>query len=187
MKVDIFSTDKKYNIIYADPPWRFSSKELQHYNGKRFRPLETVYDTEKTSTMAEWDIQRIADTDCAMFMWTTDAHLEESLQLMKAWGFRYVTIAFIWSKVSKNGKRVANLGAWTMKNCEMCLFGTRGHMLKHKKCNNVQQLFEAERTEHSKKPDCARQFIEQIFGDLPRIELFARQHVDGWDCWGNEV
>jgi len=187
VKVDIFTTDKKYNIIYADPPWNFSSKELQKYNGNRFRPLEEVYNTEKTSTMTEWNVGRIAETDCAIFMWTTDAHIEEAIRLMKSWGFKYVTVAFVWSKITKNGKQVSNLGAWTMKNVELCLFGTRGGMLKYKKSNSVKQLFQAERTEHSKKPDCVRGFIEELFGDLPRIELFARQYADGWDCWGNEV
>lgn len=187
MKVDIFNTDKKYQIIYADPPWKFNSKELQTYGSKRFRPLEAVYDTEKTISMCEWDVGRIADKDCAMFMWTTDAHLKEAIELMEAWGFKYVTIAFIWAKQTKNGKQVSNLGAWTMKNCEICLFGTKGAMLKHKKSNKVKQLFYAERTKHSKKPDCVYSFIEELFGDIPRIELFARQAVEGWDCWGLEA
>lgn len=186
MFVDIFNTDKKYNIIYADPPWSFSSKELQKYNGERFRPLEEVYNTEKTKTMEQWDIGRIADKDCALFMWTTDAHIYEAINLMKSWGFKYVTIAFIWAKTTKNGKQVCNLGAWTMKNCEIVLLGTKGKMLKYKKNNSVKQLFYAERTEHSKKPGITREYIESLFGDLPRIELFAREHVEGWDCWGNE-
>ena len=88
---------------------------------------------------------------------------------------------------TKTGKTVTNLGAWTMKNYELCLFGTKGTMLKYKKSNNVYQKVEAERTEHSKKPDLVRQNIETLFGDLPRIELFARQKYDGWDAWGNEV
>ena len=187
MRVDIFDTNKKYNVIYADPPWNFSSKELQQYNGKRFRPLEDVYATEKTTTMEKWDVKRIADTDCALFMWTTDAHIEEAINLMKKWGFKYVTVAFIWSKTTKNGKQICNLGAWTMKNCELCLFGTKGRMLKYKKSNRVRQLFEAERTKHSKKPDCVYKFIEELFGDVPKIELFARQAVKGWDRWGLEA
>lgn len=187
MKVDIFNTENKYQIIYADPPWNFGSKELQKYNGERFRPLEEVYQTEKTNDMKTWNVKSIADKDCAIFMWTTDAHIEEAIQLMKAWGFKYVTIAFIWSKTTNKGKQVCNLGAWTMKNCELCLFGTKGRMLKYKKSNSVKQLFYAERTKHSKKPDCVYGFIEELFGDIPRIELFARQEFDGWDCWGNEV
>lgn len=187
MKVDIFNTSNKYKIIYADPPWNFSSKELQKYNGERFRPLEEVYQTEKTNDMKLWNVKRIADKDCAMFMWTTDAHIDEAIQLMKAWGFKYVTVAFIWAKTTNTGKQVHNLGAWTMKNCELCLFGTKGRMLKYKKSNSVKQLFYAERTKHSKKPDSVYGFINDLFGDIPRIELFARQEFDGWDCCGNEV
>lgn len=187
MKVDIFNTDKKYNIIYADPPWKFGSKELQKYKGERFRPLEEVYNTEKTADMKEWDIKNIAEKDCAIFMWTTDAHIQEAIQSMQSWGFKYVTVAFIWAKTTNSGKQVHNLGAWTMKNCELCLFGTKGAMLKYKKSNNIKQLFYAERTKHSKKPNCVYEFIEQLFGYLPKIELFARQHTEGWDCWGNEV
>lgn len=189
MKVDIFTTDKKYNIIYADPAWKFGSKELQKYKGKRFRPLEEVYLTDKTEDMKSWgnSIKKISDKDCCIFMWTTDAHIKDAIELMESWGFKYITIAFIWAKTTSNGKQVCNLGAWTMKNCEICLFGTKGKMLKYKQSNSVKQLFYAERTKHSKKPDCVRDYITDLFGDLPRIELFARQAVDGWDCWGNEA
>lgn len=186
MKVDIFNTDKKYNIIYADPPWDFGSKQLQKTKGSRFHSLNEEYNTEKTIKMQEWDIKRICEKDSAIFMWATDAHIEEAINLMKSWGFKYVTVAFVWSKQSKNNKEVYTLGAWTLKNCELCLFGTRGRMLKYKKSNNVKQLVKAERTKHSKKPNVVYGYIEELFGDLPRIELFARQHIEGWDCWGNE-
>lgn len=187
MKVDIFSTDRKYNIIYADPPWQYGSKQLFRKNGIRFHRLEEEYPTLPTSEMAKLDVGRIAAEDCALFMWSTDSHIAEAIELMKAWGFRYVTIVFVWAKQTNTGKMVCNLGAWTMKNCEVCLFGTKGRMSKYKKSNSVKQLFFAERTKHSKKPNCVRGFIEELFGDLPRIELFARQYADGWDCWGNEV
>lgn len=187
MKIDIFNTDKKYNIIYADPPWNFNSKELQKYHGERFRSLEEVYQTEKTSNMKYWNIKRITKKDCAIFMWSTDAHIKEAIELMESWGFKYVTIAFVWSKTSKNRKLLWNLGAWTMKNCELCLFGTKGQMLKYKKSNSVKQLFYALRTKHSKKPDCVYEFIEELFGEIPRIELFARQSYPGWDCFGLEA
>ena len=183
MFVDIFNTDKKYNIIYADPPWKFSSKQLQKENGKRFNSLDKEYRTVKTNQMQCWDIKRICDDNCAMFMWTTDAHIKEAIELMKSWGFKYITVAFVWSKQSINGKELYTLGAWTLKNCEMCLLGTRGKMLQYKKSNKVRQLVKAERTKHSKKPDIVRDKIVELLGDLPRIELFARQHAEGWDCW----
>lgn len=187
MKVDIFSTDKKYKIIYADPPWHFRSKELQKYANGRFRSLEYVYQTEKTKDMQKWDVNRITDVDCAIFMWSTDSHIPEAIELMQSWGFHYVTIAFIWAKTSKNGVQLSNLGAWTMKNCEVCLLGTKGSMLKYKKSNSVKQLFYAERKRHSEKPECVYKSICDLFGDIPRIELFARRSVPGWDCWGLEA
>lgn len=82
MKVDIFNTDKKYNIIYADPPWDFSSKQLQKTNGSRFHSLHEEYNTEKTSKMQDWDIKRITKEDSAIFMWTTDAHIEHGASNM---------------------------------------------------------------------------------------------------------
>lgn len=178
---------KKYQIIYADPPWHFSSKELQKYNGKRFTPLNKHYTTQKKSWIKSLPVENIADKDCALFLWTTDAHLKEAISVIEGWGFKYITIIFVWEKKTKTGKTVANLGAWTMKNYEICLFGTKGAMLKYKKVNNIYQKVEAERTVHSRKPDEVRKRIELLFGDLPRIELFARQKTEGWDVWGNEI
>ena len=178
---------KRYNIIYADPPWKFRSKELQKYNGKRFTSMDKHYPTQHKDWIKDLPVEEIAHDNCALFLWTTDAHLKEAIETIEAWGFKYITIAFVWEKKTKTGKTVANLGAWTMKNYEICLLGTHGRMLKHKKVNNIYQKVEAERTKHSRKPEKVRQNIELLFGDLPRIELFARQRVDGWDAWGNEV
>lgn len=115
--VDIFTTDKKYNVIYADPPWQFSSKEVQRYNGNRFRPLETVYGTEKASVMETWDVKRIAEKDAALFMWSTDAHLEEAIRLMKAWGVQVCDSGF--RLVKKDQERQASVYAWGMDNEEL--------------------------------------------------------------------
>jgi len=183
----MFNTDKKYNIIYADPPCSFSSKELQTYNGERFSSMDKHYKTQHKNWIKELPVASIAENDCAIFMWSTDAHIKEAIETIEAWGFKYVTIAFIWEKKTVTGKTVANLGAWTMKNYEICLFGTRGTMLKYKKVNNIYQKVEALRTKHSRKPDKVRENIELLFGDLPRIELFARERTDGWDAWGDEL
>lgn len=188
---------KKYQIIYADPPWEFSSKQPFRSNGVRFNSLEKEYDVMSIKDICDLPIKNIADKDCALFMWVTDAHLQESFKVIESWGFKYITIAFIWEKITKDGNLVANLGAWTMKNCEICLLATRGKMQKYKKNNGVYQLITAIRTEHSKKPDIFRDNIVKIFGDLHRIELFCRgdrekdifgnNRLDGWDVWGNEV
>lgn len=179
--------NKKYQIIYADPPWSYSSKELQKYNGKRFTSLDKHYPTQNKNWIKNLDVKGITKDDCALFLWSTDSHIKEAIETMESWGFKYVTIAFVWEKKTKNGKTVSNLGAWTMKNYEICLFGTRGRMLQYKKVNNIQQKVEALRTTHSRKPMEVRYNIEKLFGDLPRIELFARERVDGWDAWGNEI
>lgn len=178
---------KKYQIIYADPPWSFSSKELQKYGGVRFTSIKKHYVTQSKEWIRNLSVKNICADDCALFLWSTDAHLKEAIETMESWGFKYVTIAFVWHKVTNKGVTVANLGAWTMKNCEVCLFGTRGAMLKHKKVNNIYQLQSEERTKHSKKPHKIRKLIEAMFPNLPRIELFAREKVEGWDAWGNEV
>ena len=178
---------KLYQIIYADPPWSFSSKELQKYGGERFTSMDKHYPTQNKDWIKDLPVKIIADKDCALFLWTTDAHIKEAIETMKSWGFRYITVAFVWSKQTHTGIKSWTLGAWTLKNCELCLLGTKGFMLKHKSCNKVRQLVEADKTKHSKKPEKVRESIELLFGGLKRIELFARQKTEGWDVWGNEV
>lgn len=114
---------------------------------------------------------------------------------MKAWGFKYKTVAFVWSKRYKDGQPVSNLGRWTMGNVEMCLLGTRGSPKRIS--NNIRQLVEDYRAEHSRKPDQVREKIVELMGDIPRLELFARDdggkdlfgkgRLDGWDVFGNET
>lgn len=179
--------DKRYSIVYADPPWHFGSKQLQKYDNSRFSPLSNEYPTMTTDDICSLPIAGITNKDCALFLWATDAHIPDALRVIEAWGFKYVTVAFIWSKKTETWKQVATLGAWTMKNCELCLLAIKGQMLKYKQSNNVYQLVEAIRTEHSTKPQEVRDRIVRLFGDLPKLELFARRKVESWDCWGNEV
>jgi len=184
---------KKYHIIYADPPWAFSSKELygDKINGykkrKRFTPLEKHYSIMSMKDIKNLKVEKITDKDCALFLWVTDAHLKQGIEVMNAWGFKYVTVAFVWEKRTVTGKLVANLGAWTMKNYEICLFGTKGKMLQYKKVNNIYQKVIAIREKHSKKPDEIRNRIVKLFGNISRIELFAREKYDGWDYIGNNI
>ena len=182
MKVDIYNTDKKYNIIYADPPWSYNDKMRGHSFS-----LEHEYKTMPLEWIKSLPVEKLAEKDCILFLWAVSPQLPEAIEVMQAWGFTYKTVAFCWSKVTKNKKPVSNLGKWTMGNVELCLLGVRGKPNKFRVDKSVKQLVVAERTVHSKKPDEVRERITQAFGDLPRIELFARQHVDGWDCWGDEV
>ena len=181
------STIKPYRIIYADPPWTFSSKEVVKYDGKRFTPLSKHYKVQGTEWIASLPISKIAAKDAGLFLWSTDAHIPDALQVMKQWGFKYITVAFVWEKLTHKGNPVKVLGAWTMKSVELCLFGTRGRMLQHKQVNNIYQLVQAERKAHSAKPAEVRTRIEQLFGECRRIELFARNPANGWDVWGDEV
>ena len=178
----------KYQIIYADPPWYFNQvKGIYQDSGRPDRFTADIYSCMDLSDIKALKVNGIAEKDCALFMWTTDAHLPEALEVIKVWGFKYKSIAFIWVKRTNGWKLCANIGAWTMKNAEICLIATKGGMTKHKKRKNVYQLVEAVRKGHSEKPQEVRDKIIEIFGDLPRIELFARKKVEGWDCWGNEV
>ena len=179
MKVDIFNTNKKYNIIYADPPWRYQDRKC---NGA----CEFHYETMNIKDICKLPIIDICDKDCVLFLWTTYPMLSEALELMKAWGFKYKTIGFQWIKQNKSGNGFFfGLGRWTRGNSECCLIATKG---KPKRINNsISQLIISPLQAHSQKPAETRGKIVDLMGDLPRIELFARNHADGWDCWGNEV
>jgi len=181
-------SDKKYQVIYADPPWHYGSKSaVNNTKGGEIKPLSEHYQTMRHKDLMEMPVSDIAKDDCACFMWVTDSHLDEGIELLKAWGFEYRTVAFNWIKTTSKGNFCKNVAPWTMKSSEICLLGIKGKMLKYKVANNIESLIIAERTKHSQKPKEARDRIVQLFGDIPRIELFARQRADGWDSWGNEL
>lgn len=171
---------KKYQIIYADPPWSYNDK----MSGHSFS-LDHEYETQSKNWIEDLPVGGIAEKDSVLFLWVVSPQLQEGLDVMKAWGFKFVTVAFVWSKHTVNGKKVANLGRWTMGNVEICLLGRKGK--PQRVCKNIRQLVEAERFRHSAKPDEVRKRIVDLMGDVPRIELFARQKTEGWDVWGNEV
>jgi N6-adenosine-specific RNA methylase IME4 len=188
--------DKKYQIIYADPPWAFSSgiRSSKKINDKYlyYTPDTTVGGGKYKSVMRDTDIlslpvSSISDDSCVLFLWTTDAHLPLALQVMDAWGMPYKTVGFVWNKKERSGKQVCYYGKWTMKGTELCLIGAKGKANSLIQSHKVRGLVEACRGKHSEKPDEVRSRIVTLMGDIPRIELFARQHTEGWDVWGNEV
>lgn len=180
MKVDIFNTDKKYNIIYADPPWKYKV-----WSGKG-KTAENHYPCMKKEDIQAIPVPDLCATDCVLLLWVTFPCLEQGLELIKKWGFTYKTCGFTWVKRCKKSDGFHfGIGYWTRANAEVCLLATKG---KPKRVSaSVPQVCDARLMEHSRKPDEIRDRIVQLCGDLPRIELFARQHADGWDCWGNEV
>lgn len=185
---------KKYNVLYADPPWDFSNK---FRSGKKREDGKFTQHsiTEKYPTMSIKELKglkefvnRITTKNSVLFMWTTDAHLKSALEVMEAWGYTYKTIAFIWNKKEKSGKQVCYMGMWTMKGSEICLLGTKGKPHKFLKSRKVRQLVEAERGRHSEKPQEVRDRIVEMFGDKAKyLEMFAREKVPPFDVWGNEV
>ena len=183
MKVDIYNTDKKYNIIYADPPWSYKVWSKDTGLG---RSAEAHYKTMPKEDIQKLPVQRLCNKDSVLFLWVTYPCLLEGLELIEKWGFTYKTCAFSWIKLNKKTNTpFVGMGYYTRANNEICLLATKGKPLK-RKSKAVRQVILSKIEEHSKKPDEIRSRIVELFGDLPRIELFARQQVEGWDCWGNE-
>lgn len=171
--------DKKYSVIYADPPWRYADRGC---NGN----AEAHYPTMKIQEIEKLPVKEIAGKDCVLFLWTTYPMMQEAMDLIKAWGFKYKTIGFQWVKQNRSGNGFFfGLGRWTRGNTEPCLIAVKG---KPKRVDNaVSQLVVSPIGRHSAKPAEVRDRIVKLMGDVPRIELFARERVDGWDAWGNEV
>lgn len=182
---------KKYQIIYADPPWSYEDKSC---NGNALAHYQTQG--------LEWikglggGIKEMSDKDCVLFLWATYPLLPEALQVIESWGFKYKSIAFQWVKLNKkNGRPFYGLGRWTRGNTEPCLLAVKGK--PKRKANNIFQLIQEPIGNHSAKPKAVREKIVELMGDLPRIELFARPNpqnnlygkntFDGWDVWGNEI
>jgi site-specific DNA-methyltransferase (adenine-specific) len=179
---------KKYKVIYADPPWHYGSKSaVNNSTGSNHKPLSDHYNTMSLAELKSLPISKMTEKDAACFMWVTDSHLDEAIELFKAWGFKYKTVAFNWVKTTSKGNYCKNVAPWTMKSSEICLLGTKGAMTKYKQVNNIESLVIAERTKHSRKPEEVRRRIELLFGDTSRLEMFAREKTKGWDVFGNEV
>lgn len=183
-KVDILDTDKRYNIIYADPPWGYKNKPSKNGTSRGF--AGNHYKLMTLDDVKNLPISDIAEKDCVLFMWATFPMIRDAFAVLKAWGFSYRTCAFVWVKKSKKGNNFWGCGYYTRSNAEICLLATRGKTLP-RFSHSIHQIIESVPEKHSKKPDAVRNKITELFGPLPRIELFARQEYDGWDCWGDEV
>jgi len=166
---------KEYQIIYADPPWEYRNKNT---GGSMKSGASAKYATMSVSDIRALPIYKIASANCACFLWITVPLLPEGLSVLSAWGFEYKTAIF-WRKIMSLG-----MGYWFRGQVEICVLGIMGKVkaFRIQKPNFVQSKVGY----HSEKPTEIRRLIEET-GLIPRIELFARQKVNGWDCWGNEV
>ena len=172
--------DKKYKIIYADPPWSYKV-----WSGKG-KTAANHYTLMSIDDICNLNVSNISDTDCILFLWITPPCLPDAFKVINAWGFKYKTIGFTWVKQNKiKHSWFWGLGYWTRANAELCLIATKGHPKRISA--NISQIIDTPIEQHSKKPNIVRNKIIQLVGNLPRIELFARQKVEGWDSWGNET
>lgn len=131
-------------------------------------------------------VGEIADKDCALLMWATYPNIKQAIKTIEAWGFAYKTAAFVWTKQNKKQETLFwGMGNYTRANSEICLLGIKGNPKRQSK--SVHSVIISKIGRHSEKPEEARNRIVALFGDAPRIELFARTRAEGWDAWGNEV
>ena len=196
---------KKYKVILADPPWAYSNKvsngaASDHYQTMSIRDIKRI---------PVWDV---AAEGSVLVMWYTSTHVEEAIALADAWGFEVRTMkAFTWVKLNKNAPErfdrllenggvldfhdlldfmnaevKINGGNYTRANSEDCLIAVRGRGLERQSMS-VRQIVFSCMGEHSEKPKEVHRRIEELYGDVPRLEMFARSSMPGWDCWGNEA
>jgi N6-adenosine-specific RNA methylase IME4 len=183
MKIDIFNTDKKYNLINADPPWKYGSNGPR---GGKFGALD--YSNMTIADLKALPVQALSDNPCALLMWFTGSFAKEAIEVCEAWGFKFIRIDTVWEKIKKTGGKHAACGPWGMSNAEFVLLGTKGKACSMQKVRNQYVIQKACYTGvHSEKPESILELFDKRFGDVPRLELFSRKHRQGWDCFGDEV
>lgn len=175
--------DKKYTVIYADPPWRNPK------SGTKARNNDRHYPSMATEEICSIPVKSISASDAILFLWAVFPNLPDALEVMEAWGFEYYGLAFDWCKTKADGTPKIGCGYYTRQNNEICLIGVKLGLKNRVRplVHNIGCSILEPAREHSRKPDLVRDAIVKICGDLPRIELFARQRADGWDAWGNET
>jgi len=174
--------DKKYNIIYADPPWKYKES---WGNG------QVGYVTMTNEEIKNMPVKDILDEQAHLYLWVTNPFIKEGLEVCESWGFEYKTL-ITWVKTYQDGTPEMGMGYYFRGCTEHIIFGVKNKM----KCLNKttrNMVVEVNPKKHSKKPDCFKDMIIKSSGDIPRIELFARIEPDlfsdgtgGWDVWGNE-
>lgn len=183
---------KKYDVIYADPPWDYGGKmqydkssiKSENIGFKKDIFISSAnfkYPTLKLKELQELDVASISADNCILFMWTTGPQMENSIKLGVSWGFEYKTMAFVWDK------QVHNPGRYTLSQTEFVLAFKKGKFPTPRGARNVRQLISVHRGEHSEKPQSVIEGITRMFPTQQKIELFARNSYIGWDNWGLEI
>lgn len=177
---DIDVIRRLYSVIYADPPWK--------YKHKKRGSAVSHYKTMDVEEIAAMNVKRIAAPNSILFMWIPWTHLAQGahITVMQAWGYIPLTLGFIWFKTNKNKDSLFwGTGTWTRANTEACFIGVRGNPRRYDR--GIHQVLTSRIREHSEKPDEVRDAIYALLQDVPRIELFSRKEVMGWDAFGNQV
>ena len=164
--------DKKYQIIYADPPWRYS------FSKSNSREVENQYPTMSLEDICSLEIP--SEKDSVLYLWATAPKLIEAITVMRSWGFTYKSHA-VWDK------EIKGMGYWFRGQHELLLVGTKGKFSPPEPSKRTSSVFRYKRNKHSKKPNSIREQITRWFPSASKLELFARQEAEGWDVWGNEV
>lgn len=192
---------RKYDLILADPPWQYNNKSS---NGA----ATNHYNTTDLYSLTRLPIDKIASENSVLCMWYTGNFALEAIKLSEAWGFKVKTmLGFVWVKLNKNaGDRIdkkppedffdfmetlnnetkINGGNYTRANAEICLIAVRGNGLPRQSAS-VRQIIYSCLGDHSEKPKEVHHRLEELYGDVPRIELFAREKFGDWDVFGDQV
>ncbi|MEL4371376.1 MT-A70 family methyltransferase [Shewanella xiamenensis] len=192
---------KKYQLIYADPPWAFSN---QNTGGSMKSSAQAKYTVTSTEDLKCLDVNSIADDNCVLVMWYVGAMPQDAIDLVKSWGFTLKNMnGFVWNKLTINNNPFFGMGFWTRAGSESAIIAIKGKPTPA--CRSVravgnydpQSLDEVlahlcyvgtyQNIRHSQKPDEFRDKCVELMGDVPRLEMFARTRTKGWDVFGNEV
>lgn len=177
--------NKKYKVIYADPPWHFNSKKA---GGNMSSGALANYPVLTVEQMKRMDVTGMAQDDCLLVMWYVSSQPKEAIELAESWGFKVKHMnGFIWNKLTVNLNPFFGMGFYTRAGAESALIAVKGKPSNLIADHGVRQIHNAVNKKHSQKPQVFRDSIVKMCGDVPRIELFARNKTEGWDVWGNEV
>jgi DNA (cytosine-5)-methyltransferase 1 len=174
-----------FNVIYADPPWKYGSKGVR---SGQYGELD--YNQMTTKDIAALPVIDIAGGNCALFMWVTGSFIPDALKVGEAWGFKFVRVDKVWAKKKASGKPHAACGPWGMSDAEFIILFVRGQMCSKQigKRNQYVITEEAYPGIHSGKPAIFRDMITKRFPqEFKRIELFARERVEGWEAFGDQL
>lgn len=173
----------KYDVIYADPPWRMKNTKT---GGSMKSGAAQKYSVMNMRDLCALPVNDLCNKNAVLFMWWLAAMPEQALQLVDAWGFKLKTMTgFVWNKTTVKGTPHFGMGFYTRAGSESCLIAVKGKWKPSS--HSVRSVVTEPVRGHSKKPMGVARGIEELSGDVPRIELFARDIKPGWDVWGNEV